>query len=151
MKETFGARSNRAVYIALDHIRRNMGLRLLQALERAELFAGVDQGPGKLKHLSRPEKIFLGDTNLMHALIHHPDAGAVRETFFANQLRAAGHDVKAPAQGDFLVDERHLFEIGGAGKGFSQIKGIPESYVVNDGVELGLGNKIPLWLFGFLY
>ena len=139
-----------ALYRELE-TERNMGLRLLQALERAELFAGVDQGPGKLKHLSRPEKIFLGDTNLMHALIQHPDAGAVRETFFANQLRAAGHDVKAPAQGDFLVDERHLFEIGGAGNGFSQIKGIPESYVVNDGVELGLGNKIPLWLFGFLY
>jgi hypothetical protein len=28
---------------------------------------------------------------------------------------------------------------------------LPDSYVVNDDVEIGMGNKIPLWLFGFLY
>lgn len=44
-----------------------------------------------------------------------------------------------------------LFEVGGAGKGFSQIKDIKASYVVVDDTELGLGHKIPLWLFGFLY
>ena len=139
-----------ALYRELE-TERNMGLRLLAALERAELFAGVDQGAGKLKHLSRPEKIFLGDTNLMNALVPSPDAGTVRETFFANQLRAAGYDLKTPDKGDFVVNERHTFEIGGVGKGFSQIKDKAESYVVNDGVELGIGNKIPLWMFGFLY
>ena len=40
---------------------------------------------------------------------------------------------------------------GGAGKGFSQIAGIPDSYVVNDDTTIGVGKKIPLWLFGFLY
>ena len=139
-----------ALYRELD-TERNMGLRLLGALERAELFAAIDQGPGKLKHLSRTAKIFLGDTNLMNALVAAPNPGAVRETFFANQLRAAGHEVQAPAQGDFVVDGRWTFEIGGVGKKFCQIKDIPESHVVNDGVELGYGNKIPLWLFGFLY
>ena len=104
-----------ALYRELE-TERNMGLRLLAALERAELFAGVDQGAGKLKHLSRPEKIFLGDTNLMNALVPSPDAGTVRETFFANQLRAAGYDLKTPDKGDFVVDGSSLFEIGGAGK-----------------------------------
>ena len=28
---------------------------------------------------------------------------------------------------------------------------MPDSDVVNDGVEVGIGNKIPLWLFGFMY
>ena len=139
-----------ALYRELE-TERNMGVRLLAALERAELFVGVDQGRGKLKHLSRPEKIFLGDTNLMNALVPQPDAGAVRETFFVNQLRAAGHEVMTPVRGDFVVDGKHLFEIGGVGKGFGQIKDVPDSYVVNDGVEFGLGNKVPLWLFGFLY
>ena len=139
-----------ALYRELE-TERNMGIRLLSALERAELFAGVDQGGGRLKHLSRSEKIFLGDTNLMNALVPSPDAGTVRETFFANQLRAAGHDLKTPDKGDFIVDDEWLFEIGGVGKGFAQIKDMPKSYVVNDGVELGIGNKIPLWLFGFLY
>ena len=36
-------------------------------------------------------------------------------------------------------------------KKFKQIKDLPDSYVVNDDVEIGMGNKIPLWLFGFLY
>ncbi len=52
---------------------------------------------------------------------------------------------------DKIADDRYLFEVGGKGKGFDQIKDIPDSFVVNDGVEVGIGNKIPLWLFGFLY
>ena len=68
-----------------------------------------------------------------------------------NQLRSAGHDVAYPAHGDFLVDGRWLFEVGGVGKKFSQIKDIPESFVAADDIETGFGNKIPLWLFGFLY
>jgi len=130
---------------------RNMGLRLLEALERAELFTGVDAGSLKLKHLSRPEKIFLGDTNLMNALVPRPEIGAVRETFFVNQLRASGHELSAPAKGDFVVDGASLFEIGGEDKGFGQIKDMKDSFVVNDDTEVGIGNKIPLWLFGFLY
>ena len=105
----------------------------------------------KLKHLSRPEKIFLGDTNLMNALVPQPNVGAVRETFFVNQLRASGHSLSAPGKGDFIVDDASLFEVGGENKGFSQIKNIADSYVVNDDIEIGIGNKIPLWLFGFLY
>ena len=139
-----------ALYRELE-TERNMGLRLLEALERAELFMGIDQGVGKLKHLSRPEKIFLGDTNLMNALVSNPDAGAVRETFFANQLLAAGHVIMTPESGDFVVDGKHIFEVGGAKKRFSQIKDIPESYIASDGIELGIGNRIPIWLFGFLY
>ena len=54
-------------------------------------------------------------------------------------------------RGDFMVDDKYLFEIGGKGKTFRQIADIPNSFVVNDGVEVGIGNKIPLWLFGFLY
>ena len=130
---------------------RNMGLRLLGALERAELFTGVDVGSLKLKHLSRPAKIFLGDPNLMNALAPQPDVGAIRETFFVNQLRASGHELSAPVAGDFIVDDEALFEIGGEGKGFRQIKDIANSYVVNDDTEVGIGNKIPLWMFGFLY
>ena len=58
---------------------------------------------------------------------------------------------KLPPQGDFLVNDQHLFEVGGEGKGFDQIKDIAKSYVVNDETEIGFGNKIPLWLFGFIY
>lgn len=139
-----------ALYRELE-TNRNLGIKLLDALERAELFATVESGSPKLKQLSRPGKVFLGDTNLMFALVPSPDIGAIRETFFANQMRASGHVAESPEQGDFVIDGKWLFEIGGRGKGFSQIKDMPESYVVNDGVELGIGKKIPLWLFGLLY
>lgn len=130
---------------------RNLGLKMLEALERAELVMSLDSGNAKLKHLSKPEKLFLGDTNLMNALAPQTNPGTIRETFFASQLLAASHKVVAPLSGDFCVDGRYLFEIGGPGKGFGQIKDIPNSYVAQDGVETGVGNKIPLWLFGFLY
>lgn len=130
---------------------RNLGLKMLEALERAELVMSIDSGNAKLKHLSKPEKLFLGDTNLMNALAPRTNPGAVRETFFASQLLAASHKVVAPRSGDFCVNDKYLFEVGGPGKGFEQIKDIPNSYVAQDGVETGIGNKIPLWLFGFLY
>jgi len=42
-------------------------------------------------------------------------------------------------------------EIGGKNKSYKQIKDVEHSYVVADDIEVGFGNKIPLWLFGFLY
>lgn len=132
---------------------RNAGIKMFDLLEKAELVASaeLDGKKAKLKRLGVAEKLFLGDTNLMFALVSRPDIGAVRETFFANQMRASGQAFSIPPAGDFRVADKWLFEIGGKGKGFSQIKDEPNSYVVNDGVETGFGNKIPLWLFGFLY
>ena len=102
------------------------------------------------KNLSRPEKIYCDNTNLMYALTPCADIVTARETFFCNQLRT-DHEVVFPGTGDFLVDGKYLFEVGGVGKGFSQIKDIKDSYVVVDDTELGLDHKIPLWIFGFLY
>ena len=132
---------------------RNAGIKMFGMLEAAELVATVRSSLSepKLKRLGTVEKIFLGDPNLMSALVPNPNIGAMRETFFVNQLRASRHAVVTPNQGDFIIDGKHLFEIGGQGKGFGQIKDVSDSYVVNDDVEVGHGNKIPLWLFGFLY
>ena len=130
---------------------RNQGLKVLKALARAGLLQLLSSQKVTLKDMSRPDKIYLDNTNLMCVLAREVDVGCERETFFLNQLRSAGHDVTYPSEGDFRVDGRCLFEVGGAGKGFSQIKDIPDSFVAADGVETGFGNKIPLWLFGFLY
>jgi hypothetical protein len=51
----------------------------------------------------------------------------------------------------FYTEEKYTFEIGGKDKGYKQIKDIENSYIAADGIEVGYGNKIPLWLFGFLY
>ena len=130
---------------------RNQGLKILKALARSGLLGLLSTEKVSLKDMSRPDKIYLDNTNLMYALSREVDTGCRRETFFLNQLRASGHDVTYPKKGDFLVDGKHLFEVGGSGKGFSQIKDVPDSYVAADDIEVGIGNKIPLWLFGFLY
>ena len=56
-----------------------------------------------------------------------------------------------PRQGDFLVEDRYLFEIGGRSKGSSQIANAKNAFVVQDDIEAGYGHTVPLWLFGFLY
>ena len=86
----------------------------------------------------------------MYALSGNVDLGNIRETFFFNQLQHFT-DVVMPNQGDFLVDAKYLFEVGGMSKTFDQIKNIPNSFLVQDDMEVGFGNRIPLWLFGFLY
>ena len=139
-----------ALYAELETT-REQGLKMLDILERAALLQQLKSEKATLKNLSRPDKIYPDNPNMMYALASRTDMGTIRESFFLNQLRGAGHDVKYPPRGDFKVDGRWLFEVGGSGKGFDQIKDIPDSFVVNDDTETGFGNKIPLWLFGFLY
>lgn len=129
---------------------RNQGLKMLNALDRAGLLALVRAKGETLKDLSKPEKIYCDNSNLMHALVPHVNVGVERETFFFNQLRK-DHETVYTGIGDFLVDGRWVFELGGPGKGFRQIRDLPESYVVQGGQEVGQGAHIPLWLFGFLY
>lgn len=129
---------------------RDQGLKMLMALQRAGILSLVDSKTRKLTNLSRPEKIYVHNTNLMHALVPRVDLGVARETFFYNQTRM-GHLVTYTGVGDFVIDEKWTFEVGGKGKGFEQIADLPDSYVVSDGISVGRGNKIPLWLFGFLY
>ena len=89
-------------------------------------------------------------TDYLRRMTTHPDAGTSRETYLASQLGVA-HQLSMPVKGDLVADGKWLFEVGGKGKGFSQIKGIEESFVVADDMEIGHGNKIPLWLFGLMY
>jgi len=64
---------------------------------------------------------------------------------------AVDHRVGFAKDGDFIIDNRYIFEVGGKGKGFAQIRNIPDSFVAADDIEFGFGNKNPLWLLGFLY
>ena len=53
--------------------------------------------------------------------------------------------------GDFVVKGRYTSEVGGKGKGFRQISGVENGYVVADDIEVGFKNKLPLWVFGLMY
>ena len=129
---------------------RKAGLKVLYALRRAGLLGLLAEDADALKHLGSPSKIFCDNTNLMHVLSAVPDVGTMRETFFNNQV-GLRNALSCPRRGDFLVNGRDLFEVGGAGKGFDQVAGEPNSHLAVDDTEVGRGERIPLWLFGFLY
>lgn len=129
---------------------REVIVKLLSLLEKAGLLRLLQKDINSYKQLSRPDKIYLDNTNLMYALQPATNKGSLRETFFMNQLSHIA-DVSMPVKGDFLINERYTFEVGGADKTFKQIKDIPDSYLAIDDTEIGFGNRIPLWLFGFLY
>ena len=100
--------------------------------------------------ISKPEKLYLDNSNLFSIFCKAPKEGTIRETFFASQL-SYSHQLDYPKNGDFIVDEKSTFEVGGRGKTNKQIKDVSNAYIVSDNIEIGAGNKIPLWLFGFLY
>ncbi|NPA74243.1 MAG: ATP-binding protein [Epsilonproteobacteria bacterium] len=121
----------------------------LDFLQKAKILRLCKSANKKDKILTKPEKIYLNNTNLHFAYCNNSEIGTLRESFFASMME--DYELYIPKQGDFLVDEKYIFEVGGAKKSFKQIKDIPNSYVVSDDFEIGSGNKIPLWLFGFLY
>jgi predicted AAA+ superfamily ATPase len=128
---------------------RNTILRLLDMLHQAKIIKLLHAENEKMSYLKKPEKIFLENTNFMYLFAEgKANIGSVRETFFFNQL-GQNHRVTASKWGDFMVDEKYTFEVGGSNKNFKQIKGVPNSYLAID-IENGTGNKVPLWLFGML-
>ena len=132
-------------------VTRNTILKLLDILDKAQLLSLLHTSTEGVSLLQKPEKIYLQNTNLSYMFAHEsPNVGNIRETFFLNQLQVK-HQVTAPKYGDFMVDSTYVFEVGGTSKTSKQIQGVPNAYLAIDGMEGGVGNRIPLWLFGFLY
>jgi len=98
----------------------------------------------------KPEKMYLSNTNLHFSYCENQEVGTLREVYFMSML-VQDYKLEVPKQGDFLIDEMYTVEIGGKTKSYKQIKDIKNSYIIADDIEIGSANKIPLWLFGFLY
>lgn len=130
---------------------RNFLVNAIKLLDRADLIMELYTPKKGIGALTKPEKIYLQNTNLIYALGNtNAEIGAVRETFFANQMRYL-HTVHLAEKGDFLIDEKYTFEVGGSNKTNKQISGMSDAYVVRDNLEVGGMNIIPLYLFGFMY
>ena len=123
--------------------------RYIDYLHKAKILKAIRAKSKGDNIFTKPDKIYLNNTNLHYSYCDEANIGTVREVFFASMLFE--HSLSIPKKGDFLVDDTYLFEIGGKSKSFKQIKDLSDSYVVSDDIEIGSGNKIPLWLFGFLY
>jgi len=119
-------------------------------LHRAELLRHVTYEAKRFKSMQKPDKLYLAHPNLFGALCKKSEVGTMRETFFASMV-SAGYSIYYVDRGDFLIDETYTFEIGGKNKSFDQIKELKNAFVVSDDIEIGFDNRIPLWLFGFLY
>lgn len=132
-------------------LNRNTVITYLVYLEEAHIIRNLYKDAKGITRLQKPDKIYLENTNLMYALSPgNVNTGNVRETFFINQL-GQSHLVEYAEYGDFVVDRKYVFETGGSGKNSRQLKNTREGFVVADDIEYGTGNRIPLWLFGFLY
>ncbi|MEA2019876.1 MAG: ATP-binding protein, partial [Campylobacterota bacterium] len=104
----------------------------------------------RFKSMQKPDKLYLANSTLFNILCLEPKVGTIRESFFTSTVSVKS-SIYYVTKGDFLVDEKYTFEIGGKNKSFEQIKNIENSFVVADDIEVGFKNKIPLYLFGFLY
>jgi len=132
-------------------INRATLLSYLHYLREAHLTKHLYQDGAGMSRLQKPDKIFLENTNLSYVLAtQRANIGNLRETFFFNQLNYH-HTVEYPEKGDFTVDKKYSFEIGGKGKDNRQIYSLSNAYIAADDIEYGFENKIPLWMFGFLY
>ncbi len=132
-------------------INRTFLLHAIRLLSRADLILEIYKPSKGIGALTKPDKLYLHNTNLIYALDkNNAKIGAIRETFFANQLKGL-YEINLPENGDFLIDKKYIFEIGGKGKTTKQIKNIENFFIVCDDMEVGSLNIIPLWLFGFLY
>jgi len=126
-------------------------LKYLYYLDRAQVIKLLGSDSLGINYLNRPKKIFLGNTNIAYALSdNNVDVGNIRETFFINQL-SVNNMVTYSNKGDFKIDNKYIFEIGGKNKDYKQIAGLKDSFIAADDIDSGFGNKIPIWLFGMLY
>lgn len=123
----------------------------LTLLEEAGLILVLRRAGGAMRSMNKPDRIYLGDPNLAFALAapEKADMGAVRETFFVRTV-GGSHEIRAGKGADFVVEGGTHFEVGGKSKGSRQLAGLKNSYLALDDIPAGSGNRIPLWMFGFL-
>lgn len=137
----------RAVGIGRDTVIEYLG-----HLADAKIFNLLYSDIRSIGRLSKPDKIYLENPNLLYALSSSSvNIGTARETFVVSQLKGRHTVEYAKSRGDFKVDRKYTFEVGGKDKSFSQVAGVENSYVLADDIEAPYGRKLPLWVVGFLY
>ncbi len=132
-----GINDYQTMYRYMDYLQKAKILSLVRSKSRGDTI------------FVKPQKLYLANTNLHYAYCQAQEIGTIREVFFMSMFES--EQIKVSNEGDFIIDERYTIEVGGKNKTFKQIKDIKKSFVVADGIEIGSGSKIPLWLFGFLY
>lgn len=131
-------------------VSRNTLYAYLQHLDKGGLINIIGSNKKGISKLSKPEKLYLNNTNIFYTFVSESKIGTIRETYFVSQLKHL-HHIETSSKGDFYIDNKYTFEVGGENKTFNQIKDIKNSYLVIDTDSTENEKKLPLWLFGFLY
>lgn len=131
-------------------VTRNQLVKFFTLLNDGAILRTLTDTSTQPKRAAKPGKILFDNPSVMQALGIINKTGTVRESFVASMLSNVGN-LYAADEGDFSLDKEKLFEVGSKNKGFSQIADKPDSYILADNIESGMGNKIPIWLTGFLY
>lgn len=132
-----GISDYQTLYKYLEYLKRGKILNLLRAQTKGDSI------------FVKPDKIYLANTNLHYSYCDQVEIGTIREVFFMSMFDEK--DITLSSKGDFSVKDTYIVEIGGKTKSYKQIKDLPNSFIVSNDITIGSGNKIPLWLFGFLY
>lgn len=105
--------------------------------------AGNDDDCGK-----KPKKLYIHNPNLLNAVcLDEVDPAVLRKSFFLSQLCPISR-INYTDHADFLVDEKYQVAVCQEGKGHKLDSSV---IVMEDMIERGRGNVIPLWLAGFTY
>lgn len=130
-----GINDYKTLYKYMKYLERGKVLSLIRPLAKGDTI------------FVKPSKLYLANTNLHYAYCEKVEIDTIREVFFMSMLDG----LNTSKNGDFIINNKYTLELGGKNKGYKQIRDIPDSFIVSDDIEIGSGNKIPLWLFGFLY
>ncbi len=139
------------------HVDRNKLMEYLDLLQKADLLYKINYPQSKKGSMSKPDKIYLNNPNLYYALDqYNSNIGATREAFVLNQLKAVDYETRLHISADYEVTLKQnkgnaVFEVGGKDKKAKQIEGVESGILLVDDTPLGYGNRMPLYLLGFLY
>jgi len=133
-------------------VHRTTVVNYLYMLDKASMINMIFEESKTVKKLQKPDKLYIENTNMLYAISSGAvDTGTIRETFCVNQLSASHNVEYSKRKSDFLIDGRYTFEVGGRNKGFSQVAGVDNSFVLADNIDSPYGRKLPIWTMGFLY
>jgi len=102
---------------------------------------------GNEDEIKKPDLVYLHNTNLMYAIDDvNINSKTLRKTFFYNQV-GYKNQIKSSEKADFKVNNQFHFSVGGK----YTLPAESGCFSAADMIEIGKGDVIPLWLFGFLY
>ena len=98
----------------------------------------------------KPSKVMLHNSNLIYAIYNiNANKQDAMETFFVNSLWKDHKVSQGSKDGFYVIDGKKKFRICDAEN--AKIRLSPDTIYARYNTEIGKDNRIPLWLFGFLY